>query len=98
LYTPRELAHALTLADVELLIAARSFLKHDYPATLEAAGPIPTLREVVWLDAPADGAPVDLSPVVGATAVAPVAVGPGDDATIVFTSGSTADPKGAVHT
>jgi fatty-acyl-CoA synthase len=98
LYTPRELAHALRLADVEVLIAARSFLKHDYPATLEAAGPIPTLREVVWLDAPADGAPVDLSPVVEGASTARVTVDPDDDATIVFTSGSTAEPKGAVHT
>ena len=81
-----------------MLIAARSFLKHDYPATLEAAGRIPTLREVVWLDTPVDDAPVDLAPISGGANAASVSVGPDDDATIVFTSGSTAEPKGAVHT
>ena len=97
LHRPRELHHALTLADVELLIAARAFLKHDYPPMLDAAGPVPTLRDVVWLDAPAPGAPVDLAPLLGG-AVPPSVAQPDADATIVFTSGSTAEPKGAVHT
>jgi len=97
LHRPRELRHALTLADVEVLLAARAFLKHDYTATLEAAGPVPALHEVVWIDSPADGAPVDLGPLLGAGGPA-AAAEPAADATIVFTSGSTAEPKGAVHT
>ena len=97
LHRPRELHHALTLADVELLVATRGFLKHDYPAMLAAAGPTACLRDVVWLDVPEPDAPVDLAPLVGADAPPDVAV-PDADATIVFTSGSTAEPKGAVHT
>src|SRR5439155_22379850 len=36
---PRELAHALRHADVTLLIAVRSFLRHDYVATIETIAP-----------------------------------------------------------
>ena len=45
LHRPRELAYALDHADVEVLVAARAFLRHDYPATLAtAAAGVPAMK------------------------------------------------------
>jgi acyl-CoA synthetase (AMP-forming)/AMP-acid ligase II len=71
------------------------------PAPLRRAE-LPALREVIWLDT--TGGARDLSPVTAVSAnaewVAELAaqVSPADHATLFFTSGTTAEPKGVVHT
>src|SRR5690349_14292396 len=115
---PRELAYALRHADVSVLVAVRRFLRHDYVAALAEVAPettaprpplrvpaLPALRDVVWLEPPADGRPVDCAPLVAPGAALSAAwpatltaeVVPADPATVFFTSGTTADPKGVVH-
>ncbi len=95
---PREMAHCLVHVGVEVLVAVRSFLRHDYEAGLaEIAAQLSVLRDIVWLTPPAEGSRVSLAPLLAGTAPAAAASSPDAPATIFFTSGTTSQPKGVVH-
>ncbi len=102
----REAAHVIRTAGARLLLTVTDFLETDYLALLDEAGvpdcvtetvvlagPVPGLgRAVGWGDFLSRAGGVE----PGAGAERAAAVTPGDVSTIIFTSGTTGAPKGAM--
>jgi len=102
-YGPKEVAYILRRTGVRVLVTASSFGHLDYLAGLERMGDaldgVATVA-VVGADGPLpDGlVPFDELESSGTSLAGPRLVDPSSVALIAYTSGTTADPKGVIHT
>jgi acyl-CoA synthetase (AMP-forming)/AMP-acid ligase II len=112
-YRPAELRTFLRHGDVQYLVGTGRFMQHDYLERIETVAPelagcgpgplflpsLPQLRHIFvsgdrpWAETVPDADPA-LAEIVDAMAAE---VSPGDDLLVTYTSGSTGEPKGVVH-
>ena len=107
IYGSKEVGHILRQSGARALITTDHFARQDYVANLEAALPgLPDLELVVMVPSE-DGPTPSLGPTVlswsqalelGDPPGAPARVDPDSPAIIGYTSGTTAEPKGVIHT
>jgi acyl-CoA synthetase (AMP-forming)/AMP-acid ligase II len=98
-YGPKELRFILEQSGAKALLSASRFRQIDYAAGMEGLrGSLPELEAIVVLagDAPpgcvAFESLLESDPLPG-----PVRVDPDSPAVVAYTSGTTADPKGVIH-
>jgi acyl-CoA synthetase (AMP-forming)/AMP-acid ligase II len=91
IYGPKELGFILRQSRAQLLVTPDVWRGVDYAARLADCGPLPDLIAHVRLGAEFDAL------LAGDEPAAPPHRDPGELALLVYTSGTTADPKGVTH-
>jgi len=96
-YKGAEAADILRRSQCKLLFTVKGFLGHDYPAMLEGQD-LPDLQEIIVIREETGRGAFDSFLEGEASLVNRVAVADGDISDIIFTSGTTGAPKGAMTT
>jgi acyl-CoA synthetase (AMP-forming)/AMP-acid ligase II len=99
-----EAAHVISTAGARVLVTVTDFLGTDYVALLDGAGRPPCLEHTVVLSGPVPPGAIGWDDLLargdtvgpGVTAARSAALDPGDVSTVIFTSGTTGAPKGAM--
>jgi acyl-CoA synthetase (AMP-forming)/AMP-acid ligase II len=99
-YGPKEVGFILRQSGAKALIIVSSIANRDYLAELETIrGGLTDLERVIVVGGPPRGDDLSFDDLRTAEPIGrPVAVDPEGPALIGYTSGTTADPKGVVHT
>jgi len=101
-YGLKEVGYILRRTGVRVLVTASRFGHVDYLANLDILRPdLPELELVVLVGDDERGAPDDVVPfadlIAGDALDGPLTVDPSSPALVAYTSGTTSDPKGVVH-
>jgi acyl-CoA synthetase (AMP-forming)/AMP-acid ligase II len=101
-YGAKEVEYILRVTDPDVVVTVDRFGATDHLATYESLlADHPGSRWLVVGDTPARGLPARATPfewmLDGVPLAAPLAVDPGSPALIGFTSGTTSNPKGVIH-
>ncbi len=97
IYGAKELRFILAQSRARLIVTPDRWRKADYAATLAEAGELPALTTHVMIGDAAPGT-VPWDAMLAPIAIGPAAArSPDDLAILVYTSGTTADPKGVKH-
>jgi cyclohexanecarboxylate-CoA ligase len=94
----RELVYILNFCQAKVFIVPKTYRGFDYAAMAQGMrGDLPNLKHVIVVDGEGEGS-FERTLLASEAGQLPSGLGPDDMAVLMFTSGTTGEPKGVMHT